>query len=377
MFGIDPVTGRTDRRVISAVFGGPEQLVSGEVRGSRYLLSPTPRFSSSTRTTARAATSTTCGGWSRCRVGREGVRRPARRRVGHRRRRPAVAAPVAARHHRDPGRAARTDLRTGPGRGDVPRAAHRARARPLGPAAARCGARGGAARGHGDERRVEASDIVVSVDGHVAIDLKLAGEIVPKQRPARSSSTRSRPCAGCAVPGGSVGCARPCPAWPSTSSTASTPTSRRCPRSPTSRAASSSPCSTAATRPARAARPRDPHGHAHRHRPQPDDRRVGCAARARRSTTGRPERRRDPRAQPDRACADRAAGRCRGRRCPPRRRRFISAATRTTPTTTGSCARRCACACAGCRSSRAGPRGSSVCGSPRSDSSPSPSSSAT
>jgi pyruvate,water dikinase len=40
MFGIDPVTGRSDRRVISAVHGAPEQLVSGEVRGSRYLLQP-------------------------------------------------------------------------------------------------------------------------------------------------------------------------------------------------------------------------------------------------------------------------------------------------------------------------------------------------
>ncbi len=35
MFGIDPVTGRSDRRVVSAVDGGPEPLVSGEVEGSR------------------------------------------------------------------------------------------------------------------------------------------------------------------------------------------------------------------------------------------------------------------------------------------------------------------------------------------------------
>ncbi len=38
MFGVDPVWGRTDRRVVSAVRGGPEQLVSGEVDGSRYVL---------------------------------------------------------------------------------------------------------------------------------------------------------------------------------------------------------------------------------------------------------------------------------------------------------------------------------------------------
>jgi rifampicin phosphotransferase len=38
MFGVDPVSGRTDRRVVSAVHGGPEHLVSGEVNGSRYVL---------------------------------------------------------------------------------------------------------------------------------------------------------------------------------------------------------------------------------------------------------------------------------------------------------------------------------------------------
>jgi pyruvate,water dikinase len=41
MFGVDPVSGRTDRRVVTAVRGGPEPLVSGEVDGSRYLLDPT------------------------------------------------------------------------------------------------------------------------------------------------------------------------------------------------------------------------------------------------------------------------------------------------------------------------------------------------
>ena len=38
LFGIDPVTGRSDRRVVAAVDGGPEQLVSGTVDGSRYVL---------------------------------------------------------------------------------------------------------------------------------------------------------------------------------------------------------------------------------------------------------------------------------------------------------------------------------------------------
>ena len=40
LFGVDPVTGRSDRRVVSAVVGGPEPLVSGEVDGSRYVLDP-------------------------------------------------------------------------------------------------------------------------------------------------------------------------------------------------------------------------------------------------------------------------------------------------------------------------------------------------
>ncbi len=40
MFGVDPVSGRSDRRVVTAVDGGPERLVSGEVDGSRYLLDP-------------------------------------------------------------------------------------------------------------------------------------------------------------------------------------------------------------------------------------------------------------------------------------------------------------------------------------------------
>lgn len=41
MFGVDPVAGRTDRRLVTAVHGGPERLVSGEVDGSRYVLDPT------------------------------------------------------------------------------------------------------------------------------------------------------------------------------------------------------------------------------------------------------------------------------------------------------------------------------------------------
>jgi pyruvate,water dikinase len=43
LFGLDPVSGRHDRRVVSAVEGGPQGLVSGEVDGTRYLLRPRGR----------------------------------------------------------------------------------------------------------------------------------------------------------------------------------------------------------------------------------------------------------------------------------------------------------------------------------------------
>ena len=48
LFGVDPVTGRTDRRTVSAVDGGPEPLVSGEVDGSRYVVDTKARVVDST-----------------------------------------------------------------------------------------------------------------------------------------------------------------------------------------------------------------------------------------------------------------------------------------------------------------------------------------
>ena len=38
LFGVDPVSGRTDRRIVSVVNGGPAPLVSGQVDGARYVL---------------------------------------------------------------------------------------------------------------------------------------------------------------------------------------------------------------------------------------------------------------------------------------------------------------------------------------------------
>jgi rifampicin phosphotransferase len=43
LFGADPVSGRTDRLVVSTVPGGPDRLVSGEVNGTQLTLSPRGR----------------------------------------------------------------------------------------------------------------------------------------------------------------------------------------------------------------------------------------------------------------------------------------------------------------------------------------------
>jgi phosphohistidine swiveling domain-containing protein len=44
LFGVDPVSGRTDRLALAAVEGGPDQLVSGTVDGSRATLTPRGRI---------------------------------------------------------------------------------------------------------------------------------------------------------------------------------------------------------------------------------------------------------------------------------------------------------------------------------------------
>ena len=122
MFGIDPVTGRTDRRVVSAVRGGPEPLVSGEVDGSRYVLDPSnakvldfaandgPPLEGGRPAAARRAVG----------QGRLRLRRAAGRRVGHRHGQAAVAVAVAPGHHRDPRGSPRTDLRPWSRRRDLP-----------------------------------------------------------------------------------------------------------------------------------------------------------------------------------------------------------------------------------------------------------------
>ena len=85
--------------------------------------------------------------------------------------------------------------------------------------------------GRATPAEVDASDIIVAVDGHVAIDLRLAGEIKPKRRLVRTAQPDPgrAPAARCLA--GRAGSGPRCRASPSTCSTGSTPTSRRCPRS--------------------------------------------------------------------------------------------------------------------------------------------------
>ena len=192
----------------------------------------------------------------------------------------------------------------GPGGRDVPRARSPSSNATSGfPRCAMRSARPCCSPGPRPQADVDASHVVVSVDGHVAIDLRLAGEIVPK----RTVADRLNPIPAARRLRGAwrVGRLRSAlPRWPSGCSTGSTPISKpsraRRPHQPAAhRAAAPQP-----GHPAGSPCARDPHGHAHRYRPQPHDRRFGGPARAGRGPPGRPERRGDPRSQPERPRAD-------------------------------------------------------------------------
>jgi phosphohistidine swiveling domain-containing protein len=180
LFGIDPVSGRLDRRVVTAVEGGPEPLVSGEVEGSRYLLDDRARVVEH--------------------VAGDGPTLPAselRRLVG--------LADRAARSFSGPqdvewaiatdgrlwllqARPVTTEIRgvpQGPIYGPGPLAEtfpeplaeleHDLWVPPLRDALRTAVELAGAA----PARELAASEVVISVAGHVAIDLRLAGEIPP------------------------------------------------------------------------------------------------------------------------------------------------------------------------------------------------------
>ena len=119
MFGADPVTGRTDRFVVAAVPGGPDQLVSGEVDGVTITLTARGKVVESTRFDRRRRHQRARARRTAEARGRR-VRRSAGRRVGDRRRRRRHAAEPA--DHRDRQRSRRdwSGVRARSGCRDVP-----------------------------------------------------------------------------------------------------------------------------------------------------------------------------------------------------------------------------------------------------------------
>ncbi len=172
--------------------------------------------------------------------------------------------------------------------------------------------------GAATEKDLATTEVVVAVEGHVAIDLRLAGEIIPQRTigsrlnpvPAfrqAAQGLEGRPAAvGDARPGRAP--ARPGRRRPRAGARAVRPHQPPAPRPPP-------PQPDRAPRPAR---PRDPHGDAHRHRAQPHDRGVGGPAGAGRGPGGRAERPGDPLRQPGGAGPHAAPGGARAPSCPPR-----------------------------------------------------------
>jgi rifampicin phosphotransferase len=182
MFGIDPVSGRTDRRVVSAVRGGPEPLVSGEVNGSRYLLE-----APSSKVVEFAAN-------DGAQLGRADLRRLV-----------ALSDQVASVFGGPQdvewaiasdtqlwllqSRPVTTEIRGVP-RGPVygPGPVAETFPEPLTelerdlwvPPLCEAVAEAVVLAGVATQAEVDASEVVVSVEGHVAIDLRLAGEIAPR-----------------------------------------------------------------------------------------------------------------------------------------------------------------------------------------------------
>jgi pyruvate,water dikinase len=182
MFGVDPVSGRTDRRVVTAVRGGPEPLVSGEVDGSRYLLDPTTckvldfdandgpkleRADLKQLVALSGQVASVFGGpqdveWA---IGTDKKlwllqSRPVTTEVRGVPRGPIYGPGPVAETFPAPLTELENDLWVPPLREAVREAV--------------------VLSGTATQAQVHASDIVICVDGHVAIDLRLAGEIKPK-----------------------------------------------------------------------------------------------------------------------------------------------------------------------------------------------------
>jgi phosphohistidine swiveling domain-containing protein len=182
MFGCDPVSGRTDRRVVTAVRGGPEPLVSGEVDGSRYVLDSSSAqvldFDANDGPTLGQAAlrelvslsekvASVFGGpqdveWAIATDNQLWLlqSRPVTTEVRGVPRGPIFGPGPVAETFPEPLTELESDLWVPPLREAVREAVVLA--------------------GTATQAQVDASDVVVCVDGHVAIDLRLAGEIKPK-----------------------------------------------------------------------------------------------------------------------------------------------------------------------------------------------------
>ena len=183
LFGVDPVTGRSDRRVVSAVVGGPEPLVSGEVDGSRFVLDVSgrplqtdtsrgpslpkdvlQRLSALSSRVEEVFGSPQDVEWA---VGTDGAlwllqSRPVTTAILGVPSGPVYGPGPIAETFPEPLTELEHDLWVPPLRDAVREAVVLA--------------------GSATAAEVGASSVVVSVDGHVAIDLRLAGEIKPKQK---------------------------------------------------------------------------------------------------------------------------------------------------------------------------------------------------
>ena len=181
MFGIDPVTGRTDRRLISAIEGGPDPLVSGEVDGSRYLVDDRATILEFERNDGAELTATDIRGlvalsdrvadvfaapqdveWA---IADDGHLWLLQSRHVTTEIRGVPAGPIygpgpVAETFPEPLTELESDLWVPPLREAVAEAVRLA--------------------GTATPAELRASEIVVVVSGHVAIDLRLAGELVPR-----------------------------------------------------------------------------------------------------------------------------------------------------------------------------------------------------
>ena len=182
LFGIDPVSGRSDRRVVSAVEGGPEPLVSGEVDGSRYVLDTDAKIMDFARGDGPELSAsdlrrlvTLSGDVARAFGGPQDVEwaiatdgglwvlqaRPVTTEIRGVPRGPIYGPGPVAETFPEPLAELEHDLWVPPLRDAVREAVLLA--------------------GAATRKEVDGSDVIVNIAGHVAIDLRLAGEIKPKQ----------------------------------------------------------------------------------------------------------------------------------------------------------------------------------------------------